>query len=261
MKPKAPQLTPENAAMFQQQGVAEVYHLRLPHPEGVFTKLESLLPNDSRTILDVGTGTGDLARRMTAFAERVDAVDVSKAMLAKGRSAPGGDHPNLHWIYGRVEDTDFQPPYGLITGGDSIHWMDWDVVFPKFHDVLAPVGWLAIVGRAEKPVPWEDDLRALIPKYSVFRQFAPYSLVDELVDRGHFQVSGDYRTPLDKNRQSVEDYVMSFHSRGGLARGKMPEAHISAFDAGVREMVMPYAEDGFLTLQTEGRVTWGKPLK
>ena len=260
MKPKAPQLTRENAARFQEQGVADVYHLRLPHPEGVFTRLESLLPDQPRTILDVGTGTGDLARRMTAFAARVDAVDVSEPMLAKGRNAPGGDHPNLHWIHGLVEDTAFQPPYGLITGGDSIHWLDWEIVFPKFHTLLAPSGFVAIVGRVEKPEPWEDQLRALIPQYSVYRQFEPYHLIDTLVERGHFEKVGDYRTPLETNRQSVDDYIMSWHSRGGLARENMPEDHILAFDEGVREMVMPYAEDGYLTLQTEGRVTWGKPL-
>jgi trans-aconitate methyltransferase len=261
MKPKAPQLTPENAARFQEQGVADVYHLRLPHPEGIFTTLESLMPNGSRAILDVGTGTGDLARRMTAFAARVDAVDVSAPMLAKGRSAPGGDHPDLNWMHGRVEDTDFQPPYGLITGGDSIHWMDWDIVFPKFHEMLVPSGFVAIVGRVEEPEPWEDELRALIPKYSVYREFQSYSLIEVLVERGHFQKVGDYRTPLETNRQSVDDYILSWHSRGGLARETMPEEHIVAFDTAVRELVMPYAVDGTLTLQTEGRVTWGKPLK
>lgn len=261
MKPKAPQFTPENAARFQEQGVADVYHLRLPHPEGVFTKLESLLPDQACTILDVGTGTGDLARRMTTFADRVDAVDVSKPMLAKGRHAPGGDHPRLNWIHGRVEDNDFQPPYGLITGGDSIHWMDWDIVFPKFHDLLAPAGFVALVSRSEKPMPWQAKLTALIERYSVYRQYQPYSLVDGLVERGHFQPVGDYRTPLEPNRQSVADYVMSWHSRGGLARETMPAERIAAFDSGVHDLVMPYAEDGFLTLQTEGRVTWGKPLK
>lgn len=261
MKPIAPQLTAENAARFQEQGVANVYHLRLPHPEAVFTRLASLLPEQPCTILDVGTGTGDLARRMTAFAERVDAVDISAPMLAKGRSALGGDHPNLRWIHGRVEDTTFQPPYGLITGGDSIHWMDWDIVFPRFHDLLARGAVLAIVSRSEQPVPWLDDMQVLIEKYSVYRKFQAHNLVDDLVERGHFQVLGDYHTPPDTNQQSIDDYVMSWHSRGGLAREKMPAEHIVAFDSGLRALVTPYARDGYLTLLTEGHVTWGMPLK
>ncbi len=261
MKPKPPQLTPENAARFQEQGVADVYHLRLPHPEGVFTQLASLLPDNARAVLDVGTGNGVLARRLVAVAERVDAVDVSEPMLAKGRAAPGGDAPNLNWILGRVEDTDFQPPYGLITGGDSIHWMDWDRVFPRFHDLLAPVGYLALVGRTEQSMPWQDELTAIIEQVSVYRNYERYSLVDLLVEQGYFEKVGDYHTPPTANQQSVDDYIMSWHSRGGLARGTMQPEHIEFFDRQVRELVRPYALKGYLTLHTVGRVTWGKPLK
>ncbi len=261
MKPIPPQLTPENAARFQEQGVAEVYHLRLPYPEGVFSTLATLMPDQARRILDVGTGTGDLARRMTAFAERVDAVDVSAPMLAKGRAAPGGDHPKLRWIEGRVEAVALEPPYGLITGGDSIHWMDWDIVFPRFHDLLAPAGVLAIITRFEQRTPWRDALQPLIETYTVYPKFEAYNLIDGLVERGYFQVLGEHVTPPDSHRQSVEDYLMSWHSRGGLARETMPAEHIAAFDSGLRELVEPYAENGFLSLQTQGRVTWGKPLK
>ena len=140
MEPRAPQHTPENADRFQEQGVADLYHLRLPHPHGVFAKLASLLPERRRTILDVGTGTGDLARRMTSFAERVDAVDFSEPMLLKGREAPGGNPPAVHWIHGRMEELDLQGPYGLVTAGDSMHWMDWDIVFPKLRDLRFPAG-------------------------------------------------------------------------------------------------------------------------
>ena len=260
MKPRAPQDTPENAERFQEQGVADVYHLRLPHPNGVFAKLESLVPEQLRTILDIGTGTGDLARRQTSFAERVDAVDSSAPMLRKGREAPGGDHPALRWIHGRMEELDLQGPYGLVTAGDSIRWMDWDIVFPKLHDLLVPCGFLALICRYERPVPWQNELDALIATYSVYRKWQSYDLIDELIERGHFRLAGDWRTPPDRNRQSVDDYVMSWHSRDGLARGAMSADNVAAFDSALRDVVAPWVEDGHLRLQTEGRVTWGTPL-
>ena len=260
MKPRASQDTPENAARFQEQGVADVYHLRLPHPNGVFTKLASLLPEQPRTILDVGTGTGDLARRLTSFAERVDAIDISAPMLLKGREAPGGDHAALHWIHGRMEELDPQRSYGLVTAGGSIRWMDWDIVFPKFHGLLAPRGFLALVSRYERPVPWQDELTELIAEYSVYRRWQSYDLIEELIERGHFHLLGDWRTPPDRNRQSVVDYVMSWHSRGGLARETMSADTVAAFDSALRDLVAPWVDDGHLRLQTEGRVTWGRPL-
>ena len=183
-------------------------------------------------------------------------------MLLKGREAPGGNPPAVHWIHGRMEELDLQGPYGLVTAGDSIHWMDWDIVFPKLRDLLVPCGFLALVSRYERPVPWQDELNALIAKYSVYRRWRSYDLIETLIERGHFQLVGDWHTPPDCNRQSVIDYVMSWHSRGGLAlaRGTMPADNIASFDSAVSDLVAPWVEDGFLRIRTEGRVTWGRPL-
>ena len=48
-------------------------------------------------------------------------------MIARGQDLPGGDLPNLCWILGRAEEAIFaRATYGLVTAGDSLHWMDWD---------------------------------------------------------------------------------------------------------------------------------------
>ena len=254
-------LTPENAARFQEQGVVDVYHLRLPYPPAMFDLLADLLPGESRSVLDVGTGTGDLARRMINFADHIDAVDASLPMLIRAKTLPGGDHPNINWIHARLEEAELNPPYDLIMGGDSIHWFDWDVAFPRFHDLLAPTGWLAMVGRSETPPLWQDELHALIVRYSILQNFEAYSLVNKVIELGYFQQAGQQETAPVIGRQSVEDYILSWHSRSSLARDSMlPEDRI-AFDNQLREIVTPYAEEGLLTLYTIGKVTWGKPLK
>src|SRR5215213_9266965 len=79
MNAKPTHLTPENAARFQQQSIVARYHLRPPYPQEAFDILASLISEPSRTILDVGTGIGDLARPLAAQVERVDAVDVSRS--------------------------------------------------------------------------------------------------------------------------------------------------------------------------------------
>jgi SAM-dependent methyltransferase len=261
MRQRPSHLTPENAARFQEPGVVDVYHLRLPHPPEVFTQLAELLPEQPRTILDVGTGDGVLARRLTAYAERVDAVDVSEPMLLKARAAPGGDAPNLRWIHGRVEDAEFQPPYGLIVGGDSIHWMDWDIVFPKFHDLLAPGCYVAIVDRSEIPPPWYEPLRALTERYATYRRDRGFNLIDHLAEQGHIEWVDEYETPPTTNQQTVDDYVGSWHSHAGFAPDSMPADDLAAFDVQLRELVTPYAENGLLTLHTVGWIKWGKPLR
>ncbi len=62
------------------------------------------------------------------------------------------------------------------------------------------------------------------------------------------------------SKQPVEDYVASFHSRGSLSPDAMKIEDVKAFDARLRALVEPYAEDNQLELQTEATLVWGKPL-
>jgi predicted RNA methylase len=97
--------------VFTDATVARLYERRPPYPEGVFTALARRLVAP-RTVLDAGAGTGALARRMT-FAERVDAIEPSAAMVAAGRQLPGGADARIRWIEGRAEEARLEPPYGL----------------------------------------------------------------------------------------------------------------------------------------------------
>ena len=186
MLPRPAHLTADNAARFKDQSVVEVYPLRLPYPPEVFDILAGLITDEPRAVLDVGAGTGDIARGLVRRVERVDAVDFSAAMIAKGRTLPVGDHPHLRWIHGAVETVALDAPYALITAGESMHWMDWEVVFPRFGDALTPGGVVAIVHRAELPAPWQDGLEVLIRQLSTMQNYQPFDLIDVLEKRDLF---------------------------------------------------------------------------
>src|SRR5215472_13280376 len=117
--PKPDCWAPGYAEAFNLDVVARAYPLRPPYPEGMFTTLAALMVDQPRTLLDLGSGPGDLARNLVHAAERVDAVDASLAMIERGRAMEHGNHPNLRWIHGRAEDTRLNPPYALVTAGDS----------------------------------------------------------------------------------------------------------------------------------------------
>jgi len=53
-------------------------------------------------------------------------------MIEQGKQLPNGDHPQLRWICGKVEEVRLSPPYALITAGSSIHWMQWERAFPRW---------------------------------------------------------------------------------------------------------------------------------
>jgi trans-aconitate methyltransferase len=259
MLPKPKHLGPDYAARFQDHSIVAAYHHRPPYPAQVFDVLAGLVTSEPKAALDVGCGTGDIARRLVAYVERVDAVDVSRGMIEKGKSLPGGDDPRLRWIAGPVEEVPLHPPYALVTAGESLHWMEWEVALPRLRDMLVPGGYLAIVEREELPMPWTADMRELQRRYSTNRDFRPYDLVAELEQRGLFERRGERRTRPMPFVQSVESYVECVHSRNGFSRDRMTPEGAGAFDAALTELVSRTSADGMVELQIVGVMHWGVP--
>jgi SAM-dependent methyltransferase len=258
MRPKPTHLAPEFAGQFADPSVVAAYHLRPPYPSQVIDLLLSLRV-EGGPVLDAGTGTGDIARALARRGVRVDALDPSAAMLARGRQLPGGDDPLLHWMHGTAETAPLHPPYGLIVTAASLHWMEWETVLPRFRDVLAPGGVLAIVEQRQTPQPWDSDLSEVISRFSTNRFYQPYDLVQELEDRALFQPLGQVQTEPVSFTQPVMDYVESFHARNGFSRERMDPESAATFDAECERLVRPFSRNGRMTLGITGLVVWGMP--
>ena len=258
--PKPKHLGRQYADQFADAAVVAAYHHRPPYPTEVFPVLRDLVVGMPRVVLDLGCGTGDIARPLAAMVEAVDAIDCAPRMIARGQDLPGGDRPNLCWILGRAEEAILpRATYGLVTAGDSLHWMDWDRLFPRLNTLLAPSGYIAILGRPEPPRAWSADLLALIQRYSTNRDYEPYDLIDELTKRGLFQPFGEERTPPFLVRQSHESFVESIHSRNGFSRDRMTRAAAAAFDAAVEHLLAAHFPDRLVEFEVLGRVVWGRP--
>ncbi len=259
-QPKPAHLGPRYGAQFADISVVTAYDQRPPYPAELFALLTGLITATPRTVLDAGCGSGDLARPLAALVDRVDAVDPSAAMLARGRTRPGGDAANLRWLRGTIEDAPFQPPYALITAGESLHWMEWSVALPRFCEALGPTGTLAIVGRDTPDRPWAAAELRLIRRYTTNREFQPYDLLAELTARQLFRELGRNRTAPAPFHQSIDAYIESLHSRNGFSRARMTEAAADTFDAAIRAVITPFAQEGILHMSVVGTVIWGEPL-
>lgn len=250
------------ASRFKNRSLAEVYELRPPYPDETYKILLSLLGESPGRILDVGCGPGKIARALVDHVNGIDAVDFSEEMIRVGKSLVNGDHPNLRWINGPVETVQLYPPYDMVTAGASIHWMAWEVVFPKFKEVLTTDGYLVIID-GDRPIesPWHEAELSLIRKYSTNRHHETIDLIQALVDRGHLHLVGDKRTTPVSFSQALTDYVRSFHSRESMSKEHMGAENVSTFDAELSHVLSDFVDDkGFLTFQLEARVTWGSPL-
>ncbi|MBA2283860.1 MAG: class I SAM-dependent methyltransferase [Ktedonobacteraceae bacterium] len=256
-KPK--HLGPEYGEVFKDASVVEAYHHRPPYPAEVFAILAGLIKGEPRRVLDVGCGTGAIARVLVERVDQLDAVDFSRTMLETGKALPNGDDPRLRWLYGPVEELALDPPYGLVTAGASLHWMDWNRVLPRFHEVLTAGGSLAIVGHDALSVPWFEALREIIPRYSTNKDFQDYDMVGALERHGLFHKAGEQETAPVPFVQSVDDYIESFHSRNGFSRERMGPVAAAAFDQEARNILLPSYPDGVISLQIVANIVWGVP--
>ena len=260
MQPKPDFLGPQAAASFQDSSVVRAYQYRPSYPEAVFDILAGLIVDSPRHVLDVGCGTGALARHLVTKVDRVDAIDISQEMIEQGKQLPQGDHSHLNWVIGRAEDTPLHPPYALITAGASLHWLDWYIVMPRFARMLTSHGYLAILGVDLLETPWEDDLRSIRRRYGTIPNWQYYDHIKAVEERGLFQKVGTQSTEPLPFTQSLADYIESFHGRASFSRERMTPENAAAFDEEVRTLVSPFCEGDMVELQAVTEIVWGKPL-
>jgi SAM-dependent methyltransferase len=255
-------------AHFGARSVARNYVHRPAYSPEVFEILLALLPPTCRAVLDAGCGPGKLALGLRARVDRIDAVDPSAEMIVLGRSLPGGDDPRINWIQARLEDAGLSRPYGLITCGASVHWLDADRALSQFAAVLAPGGAFAIVeGDAAVDAPWQAAERAVysevIERLQGQRPDFPTSqalLERPLLDHPRYRRLGARITAPNRIRQSLDDYLACQHSRATFSIDHMGSALTAEFDAALRAALMPHVRDGMLDYVVQTRVEWGLPL-
>jgi SAM-dependent methyltransferase len=259
MQPEPSRFDRAYAQAFQEQQVVEAYQHRPPYPQEVFALLAALVLDEPRAVLDVGSGSGDIARPLTPLVERVDAVDFSQRMIERGKQLPNGSHPRLHWIYGRIEEVPLAPPYALVAAGSSIHWTEWDVAFPRFRQVLTPDGSLALIYRRTLPLPWEGEIRTILAHFSDRQGHRRTNTITALEARGFFHRQGEKETAPVAFAQSLDDYIEGLHARSRFSRERMGQQRAAELDGQVRALLLQFHPDGMLPLQVVAEVTWGKP--
>ena len=124
----------------------------------------------------------------------------------------------------------FDPPYGLITAGASLHWMDARVVMPRFAASLAPGATLAVLEIDDDSPPWRERSVEIIKRYEEQRTSRLTGepipahhddlsgLIAEIEGAGLFLRRGEHRTSPVVLRRTVDEYLEFLHSTSTLAR-------------------------------------------
>ncbi|MFD0377909.1 class I SAM-dependent methyltransferase [Streptomyces sp. NPDC059525] len=114
------------------------------------------LPRRFGSALDVGSGSGDLARLLASRAEAVHGVDVDAAIVARARELTAPAAAVTFTLGDALEELP-PGPHDVITCVATVHHMPFGDALARFRRHLAPGGRLVVVGLF-RPRSWTDYL-------------------------------------------------------------------------------------------------------
>jgi trans-aconitate methyltransferase len=255
---KLTRLGPEHAPPSLDESVVVSCASRPPYPLGAIAVLRMLLGEGASEVLELGCGSGDLTVALAPHVQRIDAFDPSPTMLRAAR-ARTRLHEHVRFLTESAASFEPRRRYRLIIVGENLHWTDWQEVLPKLGSALLEDGVLAIVGpRRFDGLPWDGEIRRLITRYASNQHEQAYDLVDELVRRGLFTEQGR-SSHVRPHRQSIAAYVESFHSETGLARSRVAQGDIEAFDTALQALIESHHGGATIAGALRAEVVWGVP--
>lgn len=105
-------------------------------------------------VLDLGTGTGTVARALAVKGCRVTGLDPSSAMLAQARTLADAEGLDIAWVQARAEDTGLPSgDFDLVTASTCWHWFDAQAAAREAKRLLRPGGVLLIASLDWLPLP------------------------------------------------------------------------------------------------------------
>ncbi|MBD3582628.1 class I SAM-dependent methyltransferase [Flavobacterium selenitireducens] len=92
--------------------------------------------------LDLATGNGQIAQKLSTRFESVYATDISEKQLQHAVKAD-----NITYKLETAEQTSFDDnSFDLITVGQAVHWFDFSIFYKEVYRILKPEGVFAILG-------------------------------------------------------------------------------------------------------------------
>jgi ubiquinone/menaquinone biosynthesis C-methylase UbiE len=119
-----------------------------------------LLPGHTRTVADVGAGTGKLSASLAAAGHTVIAIDPDEGMLAR----LGQQHPGIERQPGSGERLPL-PDHSVdaVTYGQAWHWVDVERASAEAARVLTPGGVLGLIWNIlDEREPWVERLTRIM---------------------------------------------------------------------------------------------------
>lgn len=139
-------------------------------PDSFFERVEKLgILNSAAELLDIGTGTGTLARGFAKKGLNVTGIDKSEELINEATKIAFHDKLKINFQVGFAESLNFQNnSFDIVTAGQCWHWFDRDKTGREIFRVLKANGYLIIAHFDWLPLPGNvvEMTERLILKYN-----------------------------------------------------------------------------------------------
>jgi ubiquinone/menaquinone biosynthesis C-methylase UbiE len=233
--------------------VADLYERTRPsYPAGAVDWIASRLGIARGTrVLDLGAGTGKLAREWVALGADVVAVEPGPEMLARLARAV----PAARSVLGAAEDIPLaDESVDAVTCGQSFHWFRAGEALDEIARVLRPGGGLALVWNARDPDdPFQAEVTRLLDPFVPSGRPPVGSSTSAVEADARFGVLERYETPFEDelDAQDLIDRVASISFVAAASHARRRE-----LDNALRDVVAAAGGRVAFRYRTEAYVTF-----
>ncbi|MBZ0274587.1 MAG: methyltransferase domain-containing protein [Anaerolineae bacterium] len=128
---------------------------RAGFPDAFFDRLAAFgIGQPGQRVLDVGTGTGTIARGLARRGCAVTALDTAPQLLDQARQLDAEAGVQVHYLVAKAEDTGLTGgQFAVVTAGQCWHWFDRPRAAAEVMRLLIPGGKLVIAHFDWIPLP------------------------------------------------------------------------------------------------------------
>lgn len=125
---------------FSKQAV-DYSKFRPQYPDKMIEYVISFVNNKS-TALDIATGNGQVAHKLSAYFKKVYATDISQKQLDNAIQSE-----NVIYSKEPAENTSFEnQKFDLIVVAQAVHWFDFEIFYKEIYRILKPDGIFTVLG-------------------------------------------------------------------------------------------------------------------
>ena len=220
------------------------------YPEEFYKKIvDRGLCVSGQNILDLGTGTGVLARNMYKYGAKWIGTDISPEQIEQAKLLAEAGGMKIDFIAVPTEEIDFpKESFDVITACQCFWYFDHEKVMPKLAELLKPEGKLLILYMAW--LPFEDKIAGASeelvlrfnPKWSgAGEKRHPIWIPDVAFDHFELEDHEEYDLSVPFTRES-------WHGRMRACRGvgaSLSEEDLAKWDIEHRELMDRIAPESF----------------